>query len=44
MANVLNPETESTTLNTELETPTLEPVTEQEQPLHESTSTLTADT
>jgi small subunit ribosomal protein S1 len=38
MANVLNPETESTTLNTELEVPTLEPATEQEQPLHESTS------
>jgi small subunit ribosomal protein S1 len=38
MANVLNPETESTTLNTELETPTLEPATEQEQPLPESTS------
>jgi small subunit ribosomal protein S1 len=38
MANVLNPETESTTLNTELETPTLEPATEQEQPLSESTS------
>jgi len=30
MANVLNPETESITLNTELETPTLEPVTELE--------------
>ena len=40
MANVLNPETESTTLNTELETPTLEPATEQEQPLPESTSNL----
>jgi small subunit ribosomal protein S1 len=38
MANVLNSETESTTLNTELETPTLEPATEQEQPLQESTS------
>ena len=38
MANVLNPETESITLNTELETPTLEPATEQEQPLQESTS------
>ncbi|MGP8185636.1 MAG: S1 RNA-binding domain-containing protein [Terracidiphilus sp.] len=38
MANVLNPETESTTLNTELETPVLEPATELEQPLHESTS------
>jgi small subunit ribosomal protein S1 len=30
MPNVLNPETESTTLNTELETPTLEPATELE--------------
>ena len=39
MANVLNPETESITLNTELETPTLEPATEHEQPLPESTST-----
>jgi len=44
MANVLNPETESTTLNTELETPTLEPATELEtltsidQPSRESTS------
>jgi small subunit ribosomal protein S1 len=38
MANVLNPETESTTLNTELESPVLEPATEQEQPLPESTS------
>jgi small subunit ribosomal protein S1 len=38
MANVLNPETESITLNTELETPTLEPATEQEQPSFESTS------
>jgi small subunit ribosomal protein S1 len=38
MANVLNPETESTTLNTELEIPTLEPATELEQPLPESTS------
>jgi small subunit ribosomal protein S1 len=38
MANVLNPETESTTLNTELEVPTLEPATEQVQPLPESTS------
>ena len=38
MANVLNPETESITLNTELETPTLEPATEQLQPLQESTS------
>ena len=38
MANVLNPETESTTLNTELETPTLEPATENVQPPYESTS------
>ncbi|HEX3891461.1 MAG TPA: 30S ribosomal protein S1 [Terracidiphilus sp.] len=38
MANVLNPETESITLNTELETPTLDPATDMEQPLHESTS------
>ncbi|HWE85895.1 MAG TPA: 30S ribosomal protein S1 [Terracidiphilus sp.] len=38
MANVLNPETESTTLNTELETPTLDPATENEQPSYESTS------
>ncbi len=38
MANVLNPEPESITLNTELETPTLEPATELEQPLQESTS------
>ena len=38
MANVLNPEPESITLNTELETPTLDPATEHEQPLHESTS------
>jgi small subunit ribosomal protein S1 len=44
MANVLNPETESITLNTTLETPTLEPETELEsqanldQPSHESTS------
>jgi len=38
MANVLNPEPESITLNTELETPTLEPATELEQPLSESTS------
>lgn len=43
MANVLNPETESTTLNTEFATPTLDPATEQEQPLHESTSNLTAN-
>ena len=38
MANVLNPETESITLNTELETPTLDPATEFEQPSYESTS------
>ena len=38
MPNVLNPETESITLNTELETPTLEPATELEQPPYESTS------
>ena len=44
MANVLNPETESTTLNTQLETPTLDPATELDslpgidQPLPESTS------
>ena len=38
MANVLNPETESITLNTELETPTLDPATELERPLYESTS------
>src|SRR6202789_1030432 len=38
MANVLNPETESITLNTELETPVLEPETEREHPSHESTS------
>src|ERR1700694_2272236 len=38
MSNVLNPEPESITLNTELETPTLEPATEQEQPSYESTS------
>jgi hypothetical protein len=36
MANVLNPEPESITLNTELETPTLEPATELEQPPYES--------
>jgi small subunit ribosomal protein S1 len=39
MANVLNPEPESITLNTELETPTLTPATELEQPSSESTST-----
>ncbi len=38
MANVLNPETESTTLNTALETPVLEPAAELEQPSPESTS------
>jgi small subunit ribosomal protein S1 len=38
MANVLNPETESITLNTELELPTLETATEQAQPSPESTS------
>ena len=40
MANVLNPETESITLNTELETPTLDPETELQQPSPESTSNL----
>jgi small subunit ribosomal protein S1 len=39
MSNVLNPEPESTTLNTELETSTLEPATESLQPSSESTST-----
>jgi small subunit ribosomal protein S1 len=38
MANVLNPEPESITLNTEMETPTLDPATELERPLFESTS------
>ena len=38
MANVLNPETESITLNTELETPTLEPATELDESSPESTS------
>jgi len=38
MANVLNPEPESITLNTELELPTLEPATELQQPSSESTS------
>ncbi len=38
MADVLNPEqTESTPLNTELETPTLDATTEQLEPSHEST-------
>ncbi len=40
MSNVLNPEPESITLNTELETPTLEPATESVQPSYESTSNL----
>jgi small subunit ribosomal protein S1 len=38
MPNVLNPEPESITLNTELELPTLDPATEFEQPSSESTS------
>ena len=38
MSNVLNPEPESTTLNTELETPTLETATEPTTPSSESTS------
>ena len=38
MANVLNPEPESITLNTELEVPMLEPAAEAEQPSYESTS------
>jgi len=38
MPNVLNPETESITLNTELETPTIDPATETEHPPFESTS------
>ena len=39
MADVLNPEqTESNPLNTELETPTLEAVTEQSEPSPETTS------
>ncbi len=38
MANVLNSETESTTLNTELETPVTEIAAEQENPSPESTS------
>ncbi len=41
MANVLNPEPESITLNTELETPTLEPASA-EQPSPESISTTDA--
>jgi small subunit ribosomal protein S1 len=38
MPNVLNPEPESITLNTELETPTLDPASELEAPSSESTS------
>ena len=38
MANVVNPKPESTTLNTELEGQILNPATEQDQPLPESTS------
>src|SRR5579875_2790904 len=38
MANVLNSEPESITLNTEIETPTLDPAAENEQPSPESTS------
>jgi small subunit ribosomal protein S1 len=38
MPNVLNPEPESITLNTELELPAIEPATELEQPPYESTS------
>jgi small subunit ribosomal protein S1 len=38
MPNVLNPEPESITLNTELETPTLDPATELDAPSSESTS------
>ena len=38
MPNVVNPEPESTTLNTEIEMPTLEPATEETQPSPESTS------
>ncbi len=39
MANVLNPETESLTLNTEVENPTLDPATEVEQTSFEATPT-----
>jgi small subunit ribosomal protein S1 len=39
MTDVLNPETEKTTINTELETPTLEPATEEVVPSPESSST-----
>jgi small subunit ribosomal protein S1 len=38
MANVLNPEPESITLSTQMETATLEPAAELEQPSYESTS------
>jgi len=38
MANVLNPEPESITLNTELENPVIDPATESEHPSFESTS------
>jgi small subunit ribosomal protein S1 len=38
MANLLNPETESITLNTQLETPTIEPAAEQDLPSYESPS------
>jgi small subunit ribosomal protein S1 len=38
MPNVLNPEPESITLNTELETPTLDPASELDAPSSESTS------
>ena len=43
MADVLNLETESTPLNTELETPELESVTEQSEPSLESTSNPVAE-
>jgi small subunit ribosomal protein S1 len=43
MANNLNPETESTTLNTELETSTSTPATEQSVPSSESTSNPSLD-
>jgi small subunit ribosomal protein S1 len=45
MANVLNPETESITLNTELETPTLEPATELEhlENMHQSSPESTSN-
>jgi small subunit ribosomal protein S1 len=44
MTDVLNPETEKTTLNTELETPTLEPATDAVVPSPESTSTTEVST